>query len=133
KGWPGGTTWLNTSTVLERNNFAAALALGTLWSKGTAEQTLKAGQPVAPGDLPDDVVPAKVFDVARLVHEEQATRPEEATNALLNVLLPGVARPEARPKLAAFMADGHPTGAALDRRAREAAHAIMAMPEYQLA
>src|SRR6202012_5208531 len=32
KGWPGGPAWLNTSTVLERDNFAEALAMGTLWS-----------------------------------------------------------------------------------------------------
>ena len=32
KGWPGGPSWLNTSTVLERDNFAGALAMGTLWS-----------------------------------------------------------------------------------------------------
>ena len=31
KGWPGGRPWLNTSTVLERDNFAEALAMGTLW------------------------------------------------------------------------------------------------------
>ena len=31
KGWPGGTSWLNTSTILERDNFAEALATGTLW------------------------------------------------------------------------------------------------------
>ena len=30
KGWPGGTAWLNTSTVLKRDNFAEALAMGTL-------------------------------------------------------------------------------------------------------
>jgi hypothetical protein len=35
--------------------------------------------------------------------------------------------------LTAFVADGKPAGAALDRRVREAAHAILSMPEYQLA
>src|SRR5262249_9493776 len=39
KGWPGGPSWLNTSTVLERDNFAGALALGTLWSSPTLEPT----------------------------------------------------------------------------------------------
>ena len=36
KGWPGGPAWLNTSTVLARDNFAAALAMGTLWPGATA-------------------------------------------------------------------------------------------------
>jgi uncharacterized protein (DUF1800 family) len=30
KGWPGGTTWLNTSTILARHNFAHAVAAGNL-------------------------------------------------------------------------------------------------------
>src|SRR5439155_3171442 len=34
KGWRGGTTWLNTSTVLARENFSQALAMGTLWNGG---------------------------------------------------------------------------------------------------
>ncbi|MBY0513627.1 MAG: DUF1800 domain-containing protein, partial [Gemmataceae bacterium] len=33
KGWPGGRAWLNTATVLERSNFAAALASGALWAE----------------------------------------------------------------------------------------------------
>src|SRR5262249_10402427 len=33
KGWPGGTSWLNTATMLERDNFAEALAMGTLWPR----------------------------------------------------------------------------------------------------
>ena len=36
KGWPGGRSWLNTSTVLERDNFAEALAMGTLWHRPVA-------------------------------------------------------------------------------------------------
>lgn len=34
KGWPGGTAWLNTSTVLIRSNFALALATGNLHFEG---------------------------------------------------------------------------------------------------
>jgi uncharacterized protein (DUF1800 family) len=30
KGWPGGTAWLNTSTILARHNFAHAIAAGNL-------------------------------------------------------------------------------------------------------
>src|SRR5262249_60483422 len=35
KGWPGGPSWLNTSTLLERSNFAGALAMGTLCPDST--------------------------------------------------------------------------------------------------
>src|SRR5262249_40605102 len=39
KGWPGGRTWLNTSTVLARNNFAEALTTGSLWNEPAREST----------------------------------------------------------------------------------------------
>jgi hypothetical protein len=41
--------------------------------------------------------------------------------------------PRVREKLIAFLGDGAPQGAALDRRLREAAHAVAAMPLFQLA
>jgi hypothetical protein len=53
--------------------------------------------------------------------------------ALLDLYVPGGVRPEARAKLVAFVAEGAPTGEALDRRVREAVHAILTMAESQLA
>jgi hypothetical protein len=119
KGWPGGRAWLNTSTMLERDNFAAALASGTPWTY--------------PPPAHEEYVPPRAFDPARLVHEEGVSRPEDVVTALLDLYLPGGARPEARAKLVAFLAEGPPTGPALDRRVREAVHAILTMAEYQLA
>src|SRR5205085_4073170 len=78
KGWPGGRTWLNTSTVLERDNFAAALATGALWTAPLPGPTPAAAFPAprpaepaaeAPGELP------AAFDPARLLREEGASRP----------------------------------------------------------
>jgi hypothetical protein len=115
KGWPGGRAWLNTSTVLERHNFAAALATGALWpAAGEAD-------------------PPRALDPARVVRESGATRPEEIIRVLLDLHLPGGVRDEARARLVAFVAEGRPSGAALDRRVREAAHAVLTLPEYQLA
>ena len=112
KGWPGGRAWLNTATVLERDNFAEALALGTLWDSGP---------------------PPRALDAARLLAEEKASRPAEVVAALLDLYVPGGFRPEARAKLVAYVAEGNPAGAALDRRAREAVHAVLTTAEYQLA
>ena len=42
-------------------------------------------------------------------------------------------KPEARAKLVAFVADGNPSAPELIWRVREAVHAILTMPEYQLA
>jgi hypothetical protein len=148
KGWPGARAWLNTSTLLARENFAQALAMGGLW--GNVPQVVSAEDvevpvatpppppgglkpPAPPTDRPEEMAPPKAYDPARLVHEEKATRPEDVARLLLDLYLPGGIRPEAQSKLVAFLAAGKPSGPALDRRVREAVHAVVSMPEYQLA
>jgi hypothetical protein len=112
KGWRGGRSWLNTATVLARDNFAAALAMGTLWSE----------EPVPPA-----------FDPARLLREEAARSAEDIVRVLLDLYVPGGIPPAARKKLTEFVAEGKPTDRALDQRVREAVHAILTMAEYQVA
>jgi uncharacterized protein (DUF1800 family) len=147
KGWPGGRAWLNTATVLARDNFAGALATGTLWTNlpplpaaATAAPSISvaelAGQHSESADAAapsDEAAPPKALDPARLIHEEGASRPEEVVRVLLDLYLPGGAPAAARARLVAFVADGRPSGPALDRRVREAFHAILTMAEYQLA
>src|SRR5205823_802270 len=117
----GGPSWLNTSTVLERDNFAGALAAGTLWTYSLA---------APPATEPE---PPKAFDPARLLEEEGVSRPEDIVRVLLDLYLPGGVRPEARAKLEAYLAEDKPGGSTLARRVREAVHAILTMPEYHLA
>jgi hypothetical protein len=129
--------------MLERDNFAGALAMGTLWSGATAatavahrtrgQVTGKPAQPASSPELPEEPAPPPAFDPARLLAEEGSSRPEDVVRALLDVYLPGDVRPEVRARLVAFVAEGDPTGPALARRAREAVHAILTMAEYQLA
>jgi uncharacterized protein (DUF1800 family) len=145
KGWPGGRSWLNTSTLLERDNFAHALATGTLWSDpgvqiavappGTAAAERVAARPSAPepSDRPEEPAPPSAFDPARLLEEEKVDRPEDVVRVLLDLYLPDGVRPAARARLVAFVAEGAPAGSALARRVREAVHALMTMPEYHLA
>jgi uncharacterized protein (DUF1800 family) len=143
KGWPEGRYWLNTSTVLERANFAGALALGTLWTNpppglsSTAAAVLalerNGGKTAASTDAAEEPAPPRAFDPARLLTEEIVSRPEDIVRVLLDLYLPGGVRPAARARLVAFLEDGKPTGAALDRRVREAVHAVLTMPESQLA
>jgi uncharacterized protein (DUF1800 family) len=123
KGWQGGPSWLNTSTVLERDNFAGALALGTVWTYPLARPRAA----VAESELP------RAFDPARLLEEEGVHRAEDVVRVLLDLYLPGGVRPEARAKLVAFLSEDRPSGSALGRRVREAVHAILTMPEYHLA
>jgi hypothetical protein len=157
KGWRMGTTWLNTATVLARDNFAQSLAVGNLWSTGevpfgfpavAAENEdlafvvppvpeppggAPAKPPVKPPPPPEEGAPPTAFDPARVVREEKATQPREVARLLIDVYLPGGVRPSAEARLISFLQEGKPKGPALDRRVREAVHAIMCMPEYQLA
>jgi hypothetical protein len=61
------------------------------------------------------------------------SRPDDVVRVLLDLYLPGGVRPEVRAKLVAFVAEGKPTGLALDRRVRETVHAILTTADYQLA
>jgi uncharacterized protein (DUF1800 family) len=120
KGWPGGKAWLNTQTMLERNNFAAAIASGTLWySKDDAFQ------------LADGVPPPAAFDSARIV-DKSPLASSEIVRVLLEIHLPGGIRRESQEKLTAFLAAGKPSGLERHRRIRETVHAILTLPEYQL-
>ncbi len=145
KGWREAKTWLNTATVLARDNFAQALAMGNLWGTGgygddvalsrfaVPPPYVPPGAPTKPSDKPEEPAPRQAFDPARVIHEEKAVSAKEVVRVLLDVYLPGGVRPEAEAKLLAFVEAGHPKGAALDRRVRETVHAILIMPEYHLA
>jgi uncharacterized protein (DUF1800 family) len=147
KGWRGGRNWLNTSTVLERYNFAEALVMGTVWNRLPPAPTITPA--VAPALTPEDAdsergrptranaqiepEPPTAFDPARLIHEEGVSRPEDVVSVLVDLYLPGGIRSETKAKLVAFVGDGKPAGVALDRRVRETVQALLTMAEYQLA
>jgi uncharacterized protein (DUF1800 family) len=157
KGWRGAEAWLTTSTLLARQNFAQAVAMGTLWPRQIAQgprgtraeaalaeaqlaeaaaaqaQAQKKPKPPAPPTKPEEPPPAKAFDPARVLQEEKVTKPEEVVRVLLDVYLPGGVTPEAQAKLVEFVRKGNPAGPALERRAREAVQAVLGMPESQLA
>ena len=123
----GGRSWLNTSTVLERDNFAAALAMGTLWGNRVSEV-------VGESQVPSAFDPARECSrhAPRDVFSLEAER-EDYTASALDLYLPGGIPPGTHERLVAFVSAGDPTGTALDHRVREAVHAILTMAEYQLA
>jgi uncharacterized protein (DUF1800 family) len=129
KGWAGGRAWLNTATVLARDNFAHQIALGPPAANPPAQAAVP-GAPAGKAPVPE---PDAALDSAALVRREKLTRPEPIVALLTDSLLQGDVSPVARAKLVAFLADGKPEGPALYRRVREAVHAILTMPEYQLA
>ncbi len=147
KGWRGGKVWLNTATLLERANFGESLAMGTIWANRSPEPSTRAAAlplkvrrivsaltastaSVDPAEAP---APPRAFDPARILTEEGVSRPEDVVRVLLDLYLPGGIASETRAKLVAFVRGGSPTGPALDRRVREAVHAILSLADYQLA
>ncbi len=107
KGWDGGKTWLNSSTLLGRHNLAWRLVGG------------------------EDSRFSRRIDPAELLRAAKIVTPEGQVDFLLNLLLPGEIDNAVRQKLLTFLND------AIDReqnsRLRELTHTILLMPAYQLA
>ena len=151
KGWRTGTDWLNSATLLARNNFAETVATGG-WSHppyrpggggprpkapaGPVTPTTKGAKggpddPANPQPIPE---PDPGYDVAATVF---ATKPAGAGAVVARAaeLLYGEAAPAAaRSKLEAFLSAGgaKPDSPAFRQKTREAVHALMCLPEYQL-
>jgi len=111
KGWDGGAAWIDSQTVLTRENFANGLVRN---EKATANATWL--QPLL-----------------------RASDPRAVASALTETLLQGDVSPAAAAQLLAYLGgDGESALAALsfenaDERVRTAAYLTMAMPAYQLA
>lgn len=110
KGWPGGESWLNSATLLARHNLAWKVVQGAQGPPGVK------------------------VNPASLVRKYAERRdPQGRVDFLLDLLLqPGNGEVDgrARRKLVEFLGSG---GAASDARLRETIHAVLLMPEYQLA
>jgi hypothetical protein len=141
KGWPGGKAWLNSATMLARHNFAQNVASGHLLLAEQRNIGPRFFEVVSPdSQAPKDVEkpdPASKRDAASLVKDE--AEPRRVVDRLADVLLQDSIAKGAHDKLSAYMSDGKSTASgksdkkAEGRRVRETAHAIMTMPEYQLA
>ena len=138
KGWPGGKSWLNSATILARQNFAQAMAASAGVSATTPAVALPASGTLvlAAADQP----PAKPTEpalssegIVGIVEQEKATEPASVVNLLADLLLQADLAEETRKKLTAFLAEGKPDKAVWQQRVRETAHALLTLPEYTLA
>ena len=138
KGWPGGKTWLNSATVLARQNFAQAMtaaggqpsmpmsppsatvvgAVGTVEAKPSIDQV---------GTLPPDE------GIVGTAEREKAKEPTAVVNLLSAMLLQSDIDELTRKKLIVFFGEGKPEKAAWQQRVRETAHALLTLPEFTLA
>jgi hypothetical protein len=109
KGWDGGATWLNSQTMLARENFVNYLVTSNMMTKSS--NWLMSGPPPSAKD---------------------------ATEKLIGTFLHGDASPASAAKLQAYL-DGNESsanamlsGENYEERMRGAAYLTMAMPAYQL-
>jgi uncharacterized protein (DUF1800 family) len=157
KGWPGGKNWLSTSTVLARHNFAQRVAGGTLKGNPNAQQFADDDFRNQFRQFDEEEFDGPVFerssgsgtgesfpkmqeppadpklDVARFVKAQKITDPDKIAELLIDLFLQGGVSETERTKLVDYLSAETPKDVALDRRIRAAAHAVMTMPEYQLA
>jgi hypothetical protein len=154
KGWPGGRDWLNTTTLLARNNFADHVAFGGehrildemdderrfLRKKGF--KGIKEGKDFKEGPEEEPLAelekeyapkdPPAAFDVARGIEKIEPTRRTDIADSLLTTFLPGASSPRTRAAIIDYLDAPTLKGERLRERAREAAHAILCSAEYQL-
>jgi uncharacterized protein (DUF1800 family) len=108
KGWDGGVQWLNTQTILARENFASGLMAAAMQSKGG------------------------------FLTSGQASNSVAAAGLLAETILQGDASATALSNLQAYLdgrgasANGALSGENYQERIRGAAYLTMAMPAYQL-
>jgi uncharacterized protein (DUF1800 family) len=116
KGWDGGSAWLNTQTLLARNNLALALVSTEDGRFGTR------------------------CDPASLLSRYGKKDDEEVVDFLLEVFLQGDLPSKSRARLLDFMVHSKSArfpiywtdGDAANHRIRTAAHLVLTMPEFQL-
>jgi hypothetical protein len=138
KGWPGGKAWLNSATMLARHNFAQNVAAGHVEAAREPDRFNRfvfetADAPNKPPKEAEKPEPARERDCFKIIEKEKISEPRGVVDLLADVLLQDRVAKAPHDKLSAFLAEGKPADTAQRRRVRETAHAIMTMPEYQLA
>src|SRR5262245_44209179 len=129
KGWLGGRAWLNSATLLARQNFAEAVAAGKL---GTIRQPTPEGPQTVFVDTPPPDAPATpkpsgpppepppVHDPVQVLKREKAAELADAVAFLVELLHGGDLPAAARERLLTFVKESPPRDeAGRNRRLRE--------------
>ena len=108
KGWDGGKTWLNSSTLLARHNMAWRLVSG------------------------EDNRFSRAINPVTMLYRFQKETPEQQVDFLVELLLQDEITEKARGKLIDFVEGAGQSRDEQNVRLRELMHTIMLMPQYQL-
>ena len=128
KGWPGGQAWLNTSTVLARVQLCSIPGHGRPVERHVARRRgihPVFEPPVDPGGSPKSTCPKNRRRRTSWMSPGSSARPRRPSPKKWFGFswTPSCREASANPPVpscTAFVADGKPTGEALDRRVREA-------------
>jgi hypothetical protein len=107
KGWRTGTDWLNSATLLARNNFAEKVALGT-WSTARPRPMNQFAfdpsppKPATPRDTPPPPPDAK-YDICALVYESKPKDIAAVVKRLSEVLYGEAVSPAVAKKIETFL------------------------------
>jgi hypothetical protein len=127
KGWPGGITWITTSSLLNRYNFAATLVEGERVPIPTLEGSMKSVLNLV--DDPDGLLEAPPPNVAALFTPTELSNGDQFLDALQARFLNGTLRPARLDPLRDFLKNKSPIAEA---DIRKCVRLVMATPEYQL-
>lgn len=152
KGWPGGKHWLNSATVLARQNFsehmtsprsegdnqpkpadAPVVEEAKAVVEAVDESKPDAAKSVAKPEAAKTVPETPADGIVLIVEQEKALEPAAVVDLLADLLLQADIGENTRKKLIAYFAEGKPEKGAWQQRVRETAHALMTLPEFTLA
>ena len=118
KGWDGGKSWVSTSTLLFRYNFANYLINGD------------AMRPAARGPLMAQIPPRNPLDVTRIIPTELRGKPTELVALLCQRFFGAPAPEKERAAFIQFLENRQPDTS--DQTMRELLHLMMSTPQFQL-
>jgi hypothetical protein len=125
KGWDGGKAWLNSATMLARENMLWQM-VGYPTVKSRSAGTLFGG-----GTVGADVY--QYCDPARMARLHAGSDSVKQIEFLTSLFLQGdIAEPVAA-RLAKYITKDAPTWMKPDERLRATLHMLLTLPEYQLA
>jgi uncharacterized protein (DUF1800 family) len=127
KGWPGGITWITTTSLLDRYNFAAELVEG----KRVQIPSLVGQMHGILGSLqdPDGLLDIQPANVTSLFTQVELSSSDQFLKALQARFLNGKLQPQRLQPLQDFLKNRLPIA---DEDIRKCVRLIMSTPEYQL-
>jgi uncharacterized protein (DUF1800 family) len=133
KGWDGGKSWISTSTLLFRNNFANYLINGDAMAPAASSDRGKGADPGVKAAARAAV--ARQFhrdpiDVARIAPPDMRANTDKLVAQLSRRVLQTAPEAQDRGAFASFLASQN--GDTSDATVRGLLHLMMSTPEYQL-